>query len=131
MQAGWIPSAIAFLKYFIRDSADLPPDKRLPFLAFGGDGDGGMTRLEIEIDSKVELPPEIFPHSGPAIFRYEVELAPDRSRVLRESLSYLPFGRPRKLFERTDDKVVAGRDFGLPARHPIHSSVKPNASVIS
>lgn len=123
--------AIAFLKYFVRDSADLSPDKRLPFLAFGADGDGGVTRLEIEIDSKVELSQELFPHRGSAVFRYEVELASDRSRVLRESLSYLPFGRPRKLFERTDDKVVAGRDFGLPARHPIHSSVRPNASVIS
>lgn len=123
--------AIAFLKHFVQDSANFPPGQELPFLAFGGGDVGSVTRLEIEIESQVEVSSEVIPRSGPAVFRYEVDLASDRSRVLRESLSYLPFGRPRKLFERTDDKVVAGRDFGLPARHPIHSSVRPNASVIS
>ena len=124
--------AIAFLKNFMRDSVDFSPGQLLPFLPFYADDPAKqVTSFDVEFDTEVHLEPTIFPFSGRLIFRYELELSRDRTRVLREALSYYPLGKRRRLFERIGNQVNSGTDFRLSLRDPVRKKISPNASVLS
>jgi len=92
---------------------------------------GRPTKITIEFDCQLS-------DSDPsAIFRYELHIAHKAAdfggkTVAYEALSYAPQGRFRSLFERKNQKIHFGREFGISnTNDPRKESIRPNASVIS
>lgn len=92
---------------------------------------GLPTKITIEFDSQLDI------NAPSAIFRYELHIAHKANdfgdkTVAYEALSYAPQGKFRTLFERENQNIHFGREFGISnANDPRKESVRPNASVIS
>lgn len=92
---------------------------------------GKPTKIMIEFDCQLS-------DSEPsAKFRYELHITHKMANfgdktVAYEALSYAPQGRFRLLFERENQKIHFGREFGISnTNDPRKESIRPNASVIS
>jgi len=91
---------------------------------------GKPTKIKIEFDSQISA------DTLPAIFCYELHVAhtphnPNKT-ILYEALSYAPKGKFRCLFERNDQDIRFGQEFGIVSPNdPRKDSIRPNASVLS
>ena len=119
--------SIVFLVQILRDSVDWKPDQRWPFLAFEArQWKERPTKFKVEFDARI-----LETHESRILYIYELEIAPGGLKVLSESLKYYPEGRPRLLFERKKNIVLAGKDFRLSKRDPVREKIRDNASLIS
>lgn len=123
--------ALASVKAFLQLSFDQAPDASVPFFQpFASEGwVTADTTISIEADGPWG------DASTPTLFRYELRIAnvPGRpaAYVRRESLTYAPDGRFRRLFERSDEVIKVAADFAIKPGDSLLSAVRPNASVIS
>ena len=92
---------------------------------------GKPTKIMLEFDCKINN------DTPPAIFRYELHVAHtaqelDKKAIVYEALSYAPKGKFRCLFERNQQNIHFGQEFGIAnANDPRKDSIRPNASVIN
>lgn len=121
--------ALTFLTHFMRDSFFYGPDTQIPLFPFcSEDSRHAPTRLSISFVTALPLGERA---ERPVAFRYELVMAPGRSAIERESLSYAPLQRTRLLFEREGGQVRTGEDFGLSSSDAVLSKIRPNASLVS
>jgi uncharacterized protein len=112
-------------------SFDLKADERIGlFQPFMGVEHRHMpTRLAMEFDAA-------WVGNRQHLYRYELHLDHTAEgfgakRVSHEALFYSPEGRMRRLFERTGDQVIVGREFELRPKDSRLQSIRPNSSVLS
>ena len=118
--------ALNFVARFIGQSALWDQNQPFPFVTFAT-----KEALEQPTLFRLEVDGRQLDGSGHAIYEYELELNSKTRQVSRERLRYLPDKRPRRLFERSGDTVVTGKDFALPKRDPVRLRLHPGASVVS
>ena len=103
----------------------------LPFLSEQTRGEPLRASLEFETSGPLW-------DQAPELFRYEIVVdrtnpQSGRSATIRhESLSHVPKGRPRRLFERQGPgtPIYVARDFGLSARDERLNAVRADAAVL-
>lgn len=129
--------ALAFLRWFLRDSFLASPGARMPFERFNSqEGFAAPTRLAIHL-AGTNTPPAVSTRDGPQCrYVYEVVIGGGATaqHITREALFYAPNGgRQRKLFIRDEKgQVEASKDFGLAGlQRALDSILRPQASVIS
>lgn len=120
--------AIAFLVDFARNSIERPADSRIRVMPFLGTNHPAAAEIAFSVEFDAVAFPE---QSHRALFRYDLAIASDGSRVLRESLKWFPKGKSRRLFDRKDQTFKFSSDFPLSRRDPIIRTIRENASVIS
>ena len=121
--------ALAFLKWFVRDSFTMRPDEPLPFSPFEDEESRcGVTRLSMEFDG------QLVEQSPRCVYTYALVIQNEKTHyrnVVEESLKYAPAGRPRRIFERLRSEINAGPEFALRKRDLPKNLLRPNASAIS
>jgi uncharacterized protein len=128
--------ALAFLRWFIVDSINLPLDASLPDLRFA-DGNAAPTRIKVHFDWSADPWSTALEKSDPfAQYMFEVILGgvPGKSAtVLSEELRMQPpTGKSRRIFVRSaSGEVVGGVGFSLKGFGHILTNPRPNASVAS
>ena len=121
--------AITFLQGFVCDSVDWPPERSIPLLPFNAHGlqeQKEPTKFTVVFDAQA-LPGG----SGRNVYVYELEMQSHGNVVLREALKHAPKGKQRRLFERTQDEMIFGKEFPLSKRDPLITKTRANASIIS
>lgn len=121
--------ALSFLSHFLRDSVGYPPNGRVLVSPFA-DKRGSMRPIKLAISFFAALPVGARANL-PTLYAYEVELSPNATEVLRESLRYAPLQRTRLLFERDANTFRFGDDFQISPGDKALQRVKSNASLIS
>ena len=124
--------ALTNTAWFAKHSFSLAPDAAL-FALFNPYAHknwwGQPTKIIVEYDS------QIAPDTRSVVFRYEIHVNHEPTKfgssVSYEALSYAPNRKFRRLFERNDQKIEFGREFGITNSDPRVQSVRPNASVLS
>ena len=117
--------ALSFIAHFISNSFEYKTDEDIAFEKFRSvDTEETPTKIEVEF-----CIPDDNTYETHTNYRYSVNLV--KEKVISESLYYSPKGRFKKLFERNDNKILAGKDFELPTNDPVRKKVRKNASVIS
>jgi hypothetical protein len=123
--------AITSAASFVQHSFTLQPSSAIPlFNPYARNNWWNRpSKISIEYDS------QLAENAPAAVFRYEVHIGhePNKfgSEVSYESLSYAPHGKPRRIFERHQQKFTFGREFGITNGDSRIQSIRPNASVIS
>lgn len=122
--------AVAAASAFVVHSFDLAPDQSIPYFEpfLGVPFEERPTRIVLEFGA-------VWIDQALCRYRYEIVAGSrsqlDRREVFKESLVYYPSGHPRRLFDRSMDRVLVGRDFGISEKDPRLAAVPPNASVIA
>lgn len=119
--------SLKFLFDFVQNSADHDPSALLSFLSFNLDEwIHRPTKFSVEFYARVSEQ-----HEERVLYIYELEIAPGRTEVQKESLKYYPKGHRRNLFSREGDQIKSGKDFDFPKRDPVRKKIRKNASLIS
>jgi uncharacterized protein len=126
--------AIAMLKVFIQASFNLPVHAPIPFVDpyWRNDWKGRLSKFLIEFETKL-IGDEV------ALYRYELHFGHEfiseppfhLCHVVYEAFSYAPKNRFKKIFERINQDISVGDDFGILVNDPVLEKVRPNSSVIS
>jgi uncharacterized protein len=123
--------ALSSIVLFKLHSFDFEADERIGFFQpfMGVENRNIPTRLAIEFDAA-------WIGGSQKLYRYELHLENNSEgfsakRVSREALFYSPEGRMKRLFERTGDQVIVGREFELRPKDSRLQSIRPNSSVLS
>ena len=121
--------ALAFLKWFVESSFDIPIAEAIPFIPFlGKNSAGSLTELSVELYGQT------FKKESPCIYRYAVTFKNrinQSSIVASEKLASSSHGKFRRIFERKGEQITFGRDFQLRKSDPRSGTVRANASLIS
>ena len=129
--------ALSFVAWFVRDSFQLQPNTGLPCERFNDEESlAEPIRLAIEVGGALDPTVErIDDTTVLGTWRYEIELKNDEGKfvVASENLRQRADGKGKwsRVFERADDKVLAGRSFGLSRYGMVIDKVRNNASLIS
>jgi hypothetical protein len=123
--------AITAAAWFAQHSFSIGPNAQLLLFQSYAHSDWWErpTKIAVEFDSQlVEGAPS-------SLFRYELHVgntaATPGKDVVFEALSYAPKGKFRRVFERSGQKCVFGKEYGISESDSRVSSIRPNASVIS
>ena len=114
--------ALAFLKWFVSQSADASSEIVYPFMPFGGSEWPNLpTNFKIEFYADPKRWGDLnwddnwsiddFPPSRMYRFVYELALNSLSDRVIEETLSYYPKSHKRRLFRRKLQSIELGSDF--------------------
>ena len=123
--------AITATATFVQHSFGLQPNSSIPFFNPYAHNDwmSRPTKILIEYDGQLGAT------AAPAVFRYELHIENDPKQfakeVIFESLSYAPHGKFRRIFERSRQAFLFGREFGITDSDTRTQSIRPNASIIS
>ncbi len=121
--------AMAFLKWFIEFSFDMPDADSVPFVPFLG-----STAPDSFTELSAELYGQTFKKESLCIYRYAVTFknhTRGHSSVASEKLATSSHGKFRRIFERKGEELKFGRDFQIRKNDPRSGTVRPNASLIS
>ncbi|HTW79626.1 MAG TPA: AAA family ATPase [Terracidiphilus sp.] len=127
--------ALSFLRWFLVDSFETPPDAPLPILRFA-DGNQAPARIKVYFESSANYEDRA-PTNGPfAQYSYEVNIGPSPGRpnvVLFEELRQLPVkGKSRRIFVRNENgSVEGGTGLSLKGLSQILANLRPNVSATS
>ena len=128
--------ALAFLRWFLVESFDSPPDAPLPIQRFA-DSNTASTRIKAYFEWSADLENEPPDHKGAfARYSYEVVVGSSTGRpnaVLSEELRLLPgTGKSRRVFVRDENGLVEGSaGYSLSGLGQILVRLRPNVSVTS
>jgi hypothetical protein len=128
--------ALAFLRWFLVQSFEAPPDGPIPILPFL-DGNSSPTRVKVQFDWFADLAdPSPNSTSSFAQYLYEVSVAGSAGlpyRVVSEELRLQPpSGKSRRIFVRSENGAVeSGSSFSLKGLSHILAKLRPNVSVTS
>lgn len=129
--------ALAFLGWFARDSFQLQPNAGLPCERFNdADAQKQPVRLAVEFSGPLDLTIEKLDDATVyGTWRYELEIVNRENRFVvgSENLRQRAGGKGKwtRVFERTGDRVQAGKGFGLAGYSMVIDKVRDNASLIS
>jgi uncharacterized protein len=127
--------ALSFLRWFLVDSFETPPDAPLPILRFA-DGNRAPARIKVYFESSANYEDRA-PTNGPfSQYSYEVNIGPSLGRpnvVLLEELRQLPVkGKSRRIFVRNENgSVEGGTGLSLKGLSHILANLRPNVSATS
>jgi len=126
--------ALAFLRWFLIESFETPPDGPLPILRFA-DGNSLPTKIRVHFDWFADLGnPSPSDSSSFAQYIYEVSVGGAAGLpygVFSEELRLQPpSGKSRRIFMRNEDGIVeSGSSFSLKGLNHILAKLRPNVSV--
>ncbi len=129
--------ALSFVAWFARDSFQLQPNAPLPCERFNDEESATLpVRLAVEFSGPLDPTVECVDETTvQGTWRYEIELMNRHGRfvVAAENLRQRADGKGKwsRVFEREDDRVLAGRAFGLTGYAMVTDKVRDNASLIS
>jgi len=129
--------ALSFVAWFVRDSFQLQPNAGLPCERFNDEESlAEPVRLAVEVGGALDPTVErIDDTTALGTWRYEIELKNREGKfvVTSENLRQRADGKGKwsRVFERTGDKVLAGKGFGLSGYSMVIDKVRENASLIS
>lgn len=109
-----ILKALAFLVHFSRGSSKWDENSNPPFFTFATKKyRSEPTRLYIEFDAQLiqGKPPCVYSYE--VIFKNTFGEAGARAVIEYEAVKYFPYGKPRRLIERKNDKFFASPEFQL------------------
>lgn len=127
---------LAFLRWFLVQSFETPPDGPLPILRFA-DGNSVPTRIKVHFDWFADLGNPSPDAASPfAQYVYEISIGGSewlQYAVLSEELRLQPpSGKSRRIFVRNEKGVVeSGSSFSLKGLSHILAKLRPNVSVTS
>jgi predicted ATPase len=124
-----ILKSVAFLKWFVASSFQIPPDARLPLAPFSDSASwNGQTRLAVRFGG------HLVESQHPCEYDYETTIQHGQAGaefVSRELLRFAPKGRFVRLIERNRSDVRFGDTALLGGTFESKISIRDNASVIS
>lgn len=129
--------ALSFVAWFVRDSFQLQPNAGLPCERFNDEESfAEPVRLAVEVGGALDPTIErIDDTTALGTWRYEIEMKSRGGKfvVAAENLRQRADGKGKwsRVFERTDDKVLTGKGFGLSGYSMVIDKVRDNASLIS
>lgn len=118
--------AITFLTGFVQSSHLYQPNAPLPSIpSFFRGTEEDTSEFEIEIDGRIGNSDHF------SKLNYGLEISADQKRVLKETLSYSPSSRPRRLFFRDGQEFKFGDNYQISRSDPSIAKIRENCSVIS
>jgi hypothetical protein len=126
--------ALAFLRWFLVESFEIPPDGPLPILRFA-DGNSLPIRIKVHFDWVADLSNLTLDESA-SFAQYTYEVCIGRGAVLpyavlsEELRLQPPSGKSRRVFVRGESgQVESGSGFSLKGLNHILAKLRPNVSV--